>query len=846
MRSFTTVALRALVACALTAGLAACSSDTSTISGGGGGGDTGGADAGAGDASTGDIGGFDDTGATDSGPTDTGGDDTSEDTGGEDTGGVEDTGGGPAICGNGILEGAEACDDGNNFPGDGCNANCTSDETCGNGYRDLTEECDDGNTSNDDGCASDCTLETGCGNGEVERGEQCDDGNTASGDGCSSECQREVYIAVDTDGDTIADFDEGDGAVDSDGDGTTDELDEDSDNDGIPDSEEAGDAVLSTLPVDTDGDGLPDFRDTDADGDGIDDAVEGAEDVDGDGTGNFADTDSDGDYIPDDVEGVVDTDGDGTPDYVDRDSDGDTILDEHELFADSDGDGTQNRLDLDSDNDGIPDSIEAGDSSLASYPRDFEGDGQPDYIDLDSDGDGLGDGTEVGCAAGSSERLDVDSDDDGFNDLAEFLVGSDPCRTTSEAEFSTFTDFFFTLPEGGPEEREPLEFSSNIRQADIAINMDTTGSMGGEISTLRSSLSGSIVPGIRSTIPNSAFAVTRFDDFPCNGHGGGSDIPFALLQRVTTNVSAAQTAVGRLVASGGADYYESGYESMYQIATGEGVRTCGANIPAFNPAAGRVAGVADGEIGGVGFREGSFPVIIHITDAPSHDAGAYGGGAHSRAQAVARLQGIQARLIGVASGSDPRGQLEGVARDTGATVRPCAWDGARPGGCGAGQCCTAASGRGRGTDGSGMCPLVFDISGSGGGLNTAVVTAVNALANTTTFTITTNLRRDEDEFAVSGIDTTCFITSITPVRAEASGSCSTTPRIVGDRFEDVTPGTALFFDVVAQNDVCVEATDEPQAFNAFIDVIGDDLTVLDTQTVTIIVPAAIENPSTVP
>ena len=28
-----------------------------------------------------------------------------------------------------------------------------------------------------------------CGNGVVEGGEACDDGNTANGDGCSSQCQ---------------------------------------------------------------------------------------------------------------------------------------------------------------------------------------------------------------------------------------------------------------------------------------------------------------------------------------------------------------------------------------------------------------------------------------------------------------------------------------------------------------------------------------------------------------------------------------------------------------------------------------------------------------------------------
>ena len=45
------------------------------------------------------------------------------------------SGGGCVIahCGNGIVEPGEACDDGNEVGGDGCNGTCTSTETCGNG-----------------------------------------------------------------------------------------------------------------------------------------------------------------------------------------------------------------------------------------------------------------------------------------------------------------------------------------------------------------------------------------------------------------------------------------------------------------------------------------------------------------------------------------------------------------------------------------------------------------------------------------------------------------------------------------------------------------------------------------
>ncbi len=759
------------------------------------------------------------------------------------------------ICGNGELEGGEICDDGNNFPGDGCSPTCLSDESCGNSIVDPTESCDDGNITAGDGCDEVCRVEVGCGNGVVDPGEHCDDGNAINGDGCSSTCQREIVIADDADGDGIADIDEGGGTVDTDDDGTTDDLDLDSDDDGIPDAVEAGDTDLDSFPFDTDDDGVPDYRDLDSDSDAIPDAVEGAGDPDDDGFGNFADTDSDGDYIPDITETTRDSDGDSTPDYVDIDSDNDTILDEHELFADSDIDGVPNRLDADSDDDGIPDSDEAGDDELATYPVDSDGDGRPDYIDLDSDGDGLPDGTEGGCADDGPERLDPDSDDDGFSDLAEVLVGSDPCAETSDEAFAEFTDFFFILPSGADPEEAPLEFSSNIVQADISLAMDTTASMGGEMANLRDAFSSSIVPTISELIPNAAFGSTTFDDFLCDGHGLGVDQPFILRQRITLDETRVQAAIAALPLHSGGDHPESGYESMYQTATGLGVSGCGASVPAFDMERQYVEGVADGPLGGVGFRVGSFPIVVHVTDAPSHDEDAYGTFAASRDEAVAALRNGQIRFIGVASGPLPRDQLEYVAQQTGGRVPPCAWDGDRPDGCADDECCTAMDGAGVPTDGGGACPLVFDIDESGAGLGSAAITAIQALANTTRFEVTTDLRRDEEEFEATGVDTSCFIQSIVPDHFEMpAGSCASTPTIadinptdgIDDSYTSVTPGTALFFLVTADNADCVEQTDLPQAFTAHIDVRGDGVTVLDTMRVTIIVPAESLNPSTVP
>jgi len=90
------------------------------------------------------------------------------------------------LCGNGIVDAPEECDDGNHINGDGCDNNCTVSR-CGNGIVAGTEVCDDGNNINGDGCDSNCTI-PGCGNGIVDAGEECDDGNQMSGDGCDNNC----------------------------------------------------------------------------------------------------------------------------------------------------------------------------------------------------------------------------------------------------------------------------------------------------------------------------------------------------------------------------------------------------------------------------------------------------------------------------------------------------------------------------------------------------------------------------------------------------------------------------------------------------------------------------------
>ena len=170
-----------------------------------------------------------------------------------------------------------------------------------------------------------------------------------------------VETTVDTDADGVGDWRD----TDTDADGIDDAIEADAvpplvgsdgDQDGLDDALDVdatggSDADMDGLddalqPNDTDGDGTPDFRDDDSDADTLGDDVEGSADNDGDGLGNWRDPDSDGDGYDDDVEGTVDSDGDGVPDFIDPDSDNDGIPDAADN-GDKDGDGIPDRLDAD-------------------------------------------------------------------------------------------------------------------------------------------------------------------------------------------------------------------------------------------------------------------------------------------------------------------------------------------------------------------------------------------------------------------------------------------------------------------------------------------------------------------
>lgn len=128
------------------------------------------------------------------------------------------------VCGNGEVEGAEECDDGNRLDGDGCDPSCrieqgwscsgepsVCEKLCGNGALDPGEQCEGENLGGNDcttitgdfsggtlKCSPNCLFDTtscipvNCGNEILDEGEECDNGDQNSNtepDTCRLNCR---------------------------------------------------------------------------------------------------------------------------------------------------------------------------------------------------------------------------------------------------------------------------------------------------------------------------------------------------------------------------------------------------------------------------------------------------------------------------------------------------------------------------------------------------------------------------------------------------------------------------------------------------------------------------------
>lgn len=438
----------------------------------------------------------------------------------------------------------------------------------------------------------------------------------------------------------------------------------------------------------------------------------------------------------------------------------------------------------------------------------------------DSDRDGLSDYEEF-CTY-STDACSIDSDGDGITDLGE-VRGSmtDPLDPSSTIPAD---DFFIVLPFNGPDRPlRTLAFGTSINRADVYFLIDTTGSMGDPIANVRTSLT-TIAAALAERIPDVQMGVGQFKDLPFSPYGddgsflGSADTAYENMQIITGNVPSVQSALGGLVASGGADLPESHVVALFHTALTMGARYSHSGgawtlPPADCPA---IPDDPAPRIGYPCFRPGALPIVVMVTDIDMHNGP---GNAHPYAGvsptppsfdiAMSAVNSIGARFIGVAvdgTGGDvarARAHLEAAARATG----------------------TIDSATGQ--------PLV--LNASGGAVSESIIDAIGTLVGGVVQDVSTRLANVPGN--PGDTDATRFIKRVTPVEGYREGIPGAGYASKDETtFYQVIPGTRVEFEVEFYNDFRVPETEAAEIHRARIIVIGNGVAELDAREVYIIVP----------
>jgi hypothetical protein len=364
--------------------------------------------------------------------------------------------------------------------------------------------------------------------------------------------------------------------------------------------------------------------------------------------------------------------------------------------------------------------------------------------------------------------------------------------------------------------RVSLETRAQLTVADIFFVIDRTGSMDGEIDNIKRNLQNTIVPQIRAAINDVQFGVATYSDFPITPYGDRMDIPFTLVTPIDRSLANIQGALNSVMAGGGGDNPEAMVEALYQVATGEGY------LPWIPP---RAPCASPGRLGYACFRREAQPILVLIADAPSHNGPSTGlrdtayndalflnppacpatlpmcrasRGPHTYAEARAALQRLNARVIGVSSGSPGLSGLTDmqiIARDTG-TV-------------------TAAG-----------VPLVISINTDGSDLDTRVVSAVQTFTRQVRFNASARVVDLDPQRPATRI-----VAAVRPQSADPMGNVQRTDDTT---FYGVVPGTRLTFSLELVSPL--PRTDVEQRFPTRVQFLGDGRANLGWRDLEIVIP----------
>lgn len=311
-----------------------------------------------------------------------------------------------------------------------------------------------------------------------------------------------------------------------------------------------------------------------------------------------------------------------------------------------------------------------------------------------------------------------------------------------------------------------FDLPASLAVVDIMFLIDSTGSMTDEIDAVRRRLREVVVPGVREVIPDAAFGVALFGEFPIAPHGPGRISAYELRTPITTDVATVESALDETPTWGNFDDPEAAIEGLHQVATGAGYGS--AADPGFIPSS---LGCPSGGAGGVCFRTDALPIVMLITDAPMHNGPPgvapmatydFTPAPHGYAETVDAVNALDILVVPLAA-SDPRRpppheHLRALARDTNSL------------------------------DGAGN-PLLFDIGGRGDRIGEEIVSAVQFVASEVPLDVDSIV----EDIPGDEVDASLVLRGMRAVRADPADNVD---RIEGDSFFGVVPGTQLTFAVL--------------------------------------------------
>jgi hypothetical protein len=358
-------------------------------------------------------------------------------------------------------------------------------------------------------------------------------------------------------------------------------------------------------------------------------------------------------------------------------------------------------------------------------------------------------------------------------------------------------------PRDEGEVRATFDLPASLAVVDIMFLIDSSGSMSDEIESVRRGLRETVVPGVRGAIPDAAFGVAFFGEFPVEPHGPRGVEPYELRAPITADVTRVEAALDGYPNWGNFDDPEAAIEGLYQVMTGNGYGS--PDTPGYIAAS---TGCPMGGLGGVCFRLDALPIVMLITDAPMHN-GPNGNNyefsppPHTYAETVSAVRALDALVLGLGAEDSgrpsPHPDLQALTEATGSL------------------------------DGNGE-PLWFSIGARGDAIGARIVEAVQFVASEVPLDVDA-VAEDLPGDLVDANDV------LRGVAAAAASPMANVRRIEGDTFFGVIPGTSLTFELLVDASA-LPPSDERRVYPARIIFRASGRSRLEVRELEIVVPGA--------